>query len=383
MKQLVDKLERDGELSRPEWIALFDAYRDPSLLAYAMERARAVADSVFGKQIYFRGIIEYANFCRNDCYYCGLRRSARDTVRYRLTPEQIMDCAAEGYRLGYRTIVLQGGETAYYEGERMVKIVRALREAYPDVAITLSMGEMRREVYEALWAAGADRYLLRHETATKEHYEQLHPANMSFENRMRCLRELKAIGFQAGAGMMIGSPGQTSAHLAADMAFIKEFGPHMVGIGPFQPHHATPFAHEPGGSVELTLLVIAATRLMMPDLLIPATTSLDTQEHDGRQRAVLAGANVIMPNLSPQGIKKNYMLYDNKPGVEQSAEENLARLRSLVEEIGYEMMPGRGDHPSLSVPKPRAAVPASAELSDAGRHGTGCHGAGHGAGDRA
>lgn len=345
MKALIDKLEAERELSRAEWITLFDAYEDCELVAYAMERARAVADSVFGTQIYFRGIIEYTNFCRNDCYYCGLRRSAKETVRYRLTPKQIMECAAEGYRLGYRTIVLQGGETAYFEGERMVDIVRALRVAYPDIAITLSMGEMKREVYEALYDAGADRYLLRHETATKSHYEQLHPPSMSFDNRMRCLHELKSIGYQTGPGMMIGSPGQTSAHLAEDMRFLKEFGPHMVGIGPFMPHHDTPFAREKAGSTELTLLVVAAVRLMGPELLIPATTALDTRESDGRQRAILAGANVIMPNLSPEGIKKNYMLYDNKPGVEQSAEQNLAKLRAVVEEIGYTMVTGRGDHP--------------------------------------
>ncbi|MBR5951410.1 MAG: [Actinomycetaceae bacterium] len=348
MKALIDKLEQTHELTHEEWVALISAYETPGLTDYAAERARALSSSIFGTQIFFRGIIEYTNFCRNDCYYCGLRMSAPDTVRYRLTSEQILGCADDGYNMGYRTIVLQGGETAYYEAKgaaRMVKIVRAIRERYPDVAITLSMGEMDRETYEALFEAGADRYLLRHETATREHYEKLHPPTMSFDNRMECLRTLKEIGYQTGPGLMVGSPYQTAEHLANDMMFLSDFKPHMVGIGPFQPHHATPFADFPAGSTQLTLFIVSLCRIMNPKLLIPATTALDCGRTDGRQGAILAGANVIMPNLSPQGIKENYLLYDNKPGITQSAEENLAKLRALVEEIGYTMVVGRGDHP--------------------------------------
>lgn len=348
MKALIDKLEETHELTHEEWVQLIGAYETPGLAEYAAEKARALSLSIFGTQIYFRGIIEYTNFCRNDCYYCGLRLSGQDTTRYRLTPQQILDCADEGHRLGYRTIVLQGGETAYYEAKgaaRMVEIVRTIRERYPDTAITLSMGEMNREAYEALFDAGADRYLLRHETATREHYEKLHPQTMSFDNRMECLRILKEIGYQAGAGIMVGSPYQTVEHLANDMVFMANFKPHMVGIGPFQPHHDTPFASFPPGSNELTFFIVSLCRIMNPKLLIPATTALDCGRTDGRQRAVLAGANVIMPNLSPEGIKKNYLLYDNKPGITQSAEENLAKLRGLVEEIGYTMVVGRGDHP--------------------------------------
>ncbi|MBP3223548.1 MAG: [FeFe] hydrogenase H-cluster radical SAM maturase HydE [Actinomycetaceae bacterium] len=348
MKHLVDKLEENHELTRDEWVRLISSYGDEDLREYAASRAREASTAIFGKNIYFRGIIEYTNFCRNDCYYCGLRLSAPDTTRYRLTPEQIMDCADEGYRLGYRTIVLQGGETAYFEaknGKRMVDIVRAIKTKYSDVAITLSMGEMKHEVYQALFDAGADRYLLRHETASADHYKKLHPEKMSFDNRMACLQKLRDIGFQAGPGMMIGSPGQGAEELAEDMLFISRFEPHMVGMGPFQPHHATPFHDQPSGSVELTLFIVSLVRLLRPKLLLPATTALDCDVNDGRQRAILAGANVIMPNLSPEGLKKNYLLYDNKPGITQSAEENLVKLRSLVEEIGYTMVVGRGDHP--------------------------------------
>lgn len=358
MKALIDKLEDTHSLTRKEWVELISAYETPGLIEYAAERARKLTDAVFGKQIYFRGIIEYTNFCRNDCYYCGLRLSGKDTTRYRLTPQQILACAEDGYNMGYRTIVLQGGETAYYEAkgaERMVGIVRAIRERYPDVAVTLSMGEMNREAYQALFDAGADRYLLRHETATKEHYEKLHPPTMSFENRMACLRTLKEIGYQAGAGLMVGSPYQTAEHLAADMMFIADFKPHMVGIGPFQPHHDTPLASFPPGSNELTFFIVSLCRIMNPKLLIPATTALDCGHGDGRQRAILAGANVIMPNLSPEGIKQNYLLYDNKPGITQSAAENLAKLRGLVEEIGYTMVVGRGDHPDTVKEQARAA----------------------------
>ena len=345
MKQenLIRRLCRDRELSREEWVRLFSEY-DGEDIALAMELARQTAVERFGKRVWFRGIIEFTNICACDCFYCGIRCSNHAAQRYRLTAEDILECCKEGYEAGFRTFVLQGGEDGWFTDERLCGIVRAIKERYPDCAVTLSVGERSRQSYQALFDAGADRYLLRHETADEGHYAMLHPAKQTLANRMRCLRDLKQIGYQTGCGMMVGAPGQTPQTLAADMLFLQELKPQMVGIGPFLPHRDTPFRAEKAGDVELTLFLLALCRLMLPGCLLPATTALGTAQEDGRMRGILAGCNVIMPNLSPEAVRKKYMLYDNKAGTDLTAKEGIARLRGQMERIGYEIVPGRGDY---------------------------------------
>lgn len=339
---LLEQLAADWHLTQAQWRQLFASYTQEDL-DQAIHMARDIAVANFGKTIYFRGIVEFTNFCRNDCYYCGIRCGNHSVARYRLEPEDILHCCREGYDSGFRTFVLQGGEDDYFTDERMCAIVRAIKERWPDCAVTLSLGERSRASYQALFDAGADRYLLRHETADPAHYALLHPPRQTLENRLRCLRDLKNIGYQTGCGIMVGTPGQTPETLARDMLFMQELKPEMIGVGPFLPHRDTPFRGEKPGSVELTLFVLALCRIMLPRVLLPATTALGTAEGDGRQRGVLAGCNIIMPNLSPLAVRKKYMLYDNKAGMDLTAEQGVALLRRQMEAIGYEVVVGRGD----------------------------------------
>ena len=342
VRNLIDKLNREHTLTREEWVTLFQNHTEEDA-DYAQELAREIAVRNFGKTIYFRGIVEYSNICKNDCYYCGIRCSNKKVSRYRLTQEDILACCREGYEQGFRTFVLQGGEDGWFTDERMCAIVKIIKEEFPDCAVTLSMGERSRESYENLYQAGADRYLLRHETANENHYNILHPENMKLSNRLRCLKDLKEIGFQTGCGIMVGTPGQNPETLAEDMCFMQAFQPQMVGVGPFIPHGDTPFGGEKRGSVELTLFIHALCRIMLPRCLMPATTALGTADTDGRKLGVLAGCNVVMPNLSPEQVRKKYMLYDNKAGTDLTAAEGIALLRRQMEEIGYEVVVGRGD----------------------------------------
>lgn len=341
-QQIIQKLNNERVLTSAEWEQLFDSYTKEDV-EYAMELARTIAIQNFGKIIYFRGIIEFSNICKNDCYYCGIRKSNKACSRYRLDLEDILACCAEGYENGFRTFVLQGGEDGWFTDERMCEIVRKIKEIYPDCAVTLSLGERSFESYKALKEAGADRYLLRHETADEAHYRILHPEYQTLENRKQCLKNLKKLGYQTGCGIMVGTPGQTSKTLAKDMIFMQEFQPEMIGVGPFIPHKDTPFKNEKRGSVELTLFILALCRIMLPKILLPSTTALGTAEADGRKQGVLAGCNVVMPNLSPLSVRKKYMLYDEKVGTDISAAEGIALLRKQMEEIGYEVVVGRGD----------------------------------------
>ncbi len=345
-KELIEKLEATQTLDHGEWVRLFATWT-PGDLDFAMARAQYVAQCHFGKDIYFRGIVEFTNICKNDCYYCGIRRGNREVSRYRLTEEDILECCAEGYAGGFRTFVLQGGEDGYFTDDRLVSIVKKISEDYPDCAVTLSVGERSRESYQRLYDAGARRYLLRHETITPAHYASLHPAEMSLQNRVRCLYDLKDIGYQVGCGIMVGTPGQTAETLANDMEFMAAFQPHMVGIGPFLPHCQTPFKDEAPGSVDLSLLCLALTRLLLPKCLLPATTALGTAEAEGRKRGVLAGCNVVMPNLSPLSVRKKYMLYDNKAGSDITAAQGVALLRQQMEDIGYKVVTAIGHHPDI------------------------------------
>ena len=310
-KKEIDKLEQQEYLEKKEWILLLSEY-DEEDLEYAAQAARRISGQYFGNRVYIRGLIEFTSYCRNDCYYCGLRCENQKAQRYRLTEEEILSCCENGYALGFRTFVLQGGEDRYYTDERMEKLIREIKRRFPDCALTLSIGEKEEASYRRFFEAGADRYLLRHETADETHYKMLHPENMSLEHRKNCLRQLREIGYQTGCGFMVGSPGQTPETLARDMLFIKELKPHMIGIGPFLPHKDTPFGKEPQGSYELTLFLLSLLRIMEKNVLLPATTALGTIHPEGREAGILAGANVVMPNLSPVSVREKYSLYDNK-----------------------------------------------------------------------
>lgn len=342
IKSLIDTLEKQGTLSGEEFTELLSGY-GPEEAEYARIKAAETAKRYFDNKVYTRGLIEFTNYCKNDCYYCGIRRSNTRVKRYRLTKEEILSCCESGYELGFRTFVLQGGEDLHYSDRDMVHIVSSVKENYPDCALTLSIGEKSYESYLAYYEAGADRYLLRHETANEEHYRKLHPKSLSLQVRKQCLRDLKAIGYQVGTGFMVGSPYQTPEHLAEDLLFIKELSPAMIGIGPYLPHHDTPFAGEKQGSMELTLFLISILRLMIPGALIPATTALGTIHPLGREKGILSGANVVMPNLSPVSVRKKYELYDNKICTGEEAAECRFCLQNRMNQIGYEIVTARGD----------------------------------------
>ncbi len=337
---LIDKLPEGYHPSEQEWQFLIAGEYDRNLL---YTKADEVRRKQYGTDIYIRGLIEISNYCKNDCLYCGIRRSNLHARRYRLSEEDILACCEQGYGLGFRTFVLQGGEDVCFTTEWVAEIVQCIKEKYPDCAVTLSLGERERADYEVWYRAGADRYLLRHETASKEHYQKLHPPEITYEHRMQCLRDLKQIGYQTGCGFMVGSPFQGTEELIADMKFLQEFRPHMVGIGPFIPHHDTPFGAYEQGSLTRTLTMIALTRLVLPETLLPATTALGTIHPQGRELGLKAGANVVMPNLSPPAVRGQYSLYDNKRCTGDEAVEGLEELKQCAEDIGYQVVVDRGD----------------------------------------
>ena len=339
---LIDRLVRAHSLSEEEYETLITERNEHAASLLRQEAVR-LRKAVYGNAVFTRGLIELSNYCRNDCLYCGIRRSNAHADRYRLTPEEILACCREGYELGFRTFVLQGGEDAWFNDERLCGLLRQIKEQYPDCAITLSLGERSRESYQRLFDAGADRYLLRHETADKAHYEKLHPPELSFDNRMECLRNLREIGYQVGCGFMVGSPFQTPAALAKDLKFIETFRPEMCGIGPFIPQKDTPFGQHAGGSVELTCYLLSILRIIQPNLLLPATTALGTLDPQGREKGILSGANVVMPNLSPVSVRKKYQLYDNKICTGEESAQCRGCLSQRMDAIGYELVIDRGD----------------------------------------
>lgn len=346
-KELFNKLYQDTQLTETEYKELLELHTDKEIAEYGFELARKRQKETFGNEVYTRGLIEISNYCKNDCIYCGIRRSNQNAERYRLSEEEILSCCESGYALGFRTFVLQGGEDGYYTDDLLDDLLHKIKAAYPDCAITLSLGERSRESYERLYTAGADRYLLRHETANEAHYGKLHPAEMSLKNRKQCLYTLKEIGYQVGCGIMVGSPYQTIDNLVEDLAFMKEFNPHMVGIGPFIPQKDTPFGEMEPGSLEMTLFLLAIIRLMLPKVLLPATTALGTIHSRGRELGILAGGNVVMPNLSPVKVRKKYALYDNKICTGEEAAECRGCLGNRMESIGYKLVVSRGDSPFI------------------------------------
>lgn len=343
MKELIDKLYKEQILSREEFFRLLTE-RTPKEEEYARNLAAEVREKNYGKDIFIRGLIEFTNYCKNDCFYCGIRKSNKKAQRYRLTLEEILSCCQEGYELGFRTFVLQGGEDGFFTKERIVSLIHEIKARYPDCALTLSIGEKPYEEYQAYKEAGADRYLLRHETADEEHYRMLHPETLSLAHRKECLRNLKKLGFQTGAGFMVGSPGQKAQTLVKDFLFLKELQPQMVGIGPFIPHQDTPFREKAAGTLKDTLFYLALIRLMLPKVLLPATTALGTIHPKGRELGILSGANVVMPNLSPSEVRKKYMLYDNKICTGEEAAEGIQDLKKRMQAIGCKVVTARGDY---------------------------------------
>lgn len=343
VKKLIDQLNKEETLSYHNWVELLSAY-DKEDISYAGELARQIAQAVYGRDIFVRGLMEFTNYCKNDCYYCGIRRSNQKADRYRLTREELLSCCHQGHELGFRTFVLQGGEDGFYSEDWFVETIRQIKGAYPDCALTLSVGERSYDSYKRFYEAGADRYLLRHETADKQHYEKLHPGELSFSHRKECLYALKEIGYQVGCGFMVESPHQTVETLAEDMLFIHDLKPHMIGIGPFIPHKDTPFHEQPQGSLEKTLFLISLLRIMEKHALIPATTALGTIHPKGRELGILSGANVLMPNLSPVSVRKKYALYDNKICTGEEAAECKNCLEKRIESIGYKIVCERGDY---------------------------------------
>lgn len=341
-REIIDQLEQEQNLLPKDFERLLTGL-SPEDEEYLFARARAVRHRVYGKAVYLRGLIEFTNYCKNDCYYCGIRRSNCNAERYRLRKEQILDCCDQGYGLGLRTFVLQGGEDGYFTDERICDLVSEIKSRYPDCAVTLSIGEKSRESYQAFFDAGTDRYLLRQETSNPAHYRYLHPEGLSIENRKRCLWDLKDIGYQVGCGIMVGSPGQTASHIVEDLVFMHALQPHMVGIGPFIPHRDTQFWNEKQGTLEDTLHLLAILRLMLPHALLPATTALGTIHPLGREKGILAGANVVMPNLSPTAVRGKYLLYDGKICTGDEAAECRHCMERRMEHIGYHVVVSRGD----------------------------------------
>ena len=345
---ITDDIKNTGKITRDQLEYILQS-SDGESAEYLFATARSTAQRYYGKAVYLRGLVEFTNYCKNDCYYCGIRLSNHKAQRYRLTEEEILSCCDIGEDIGFRTFVLQGGEDPYFTDDRICRLVERIKKDHPSCAVTLSIGEKSRESYQRFFDAGADRYLLRHETADYEHYRKLHPASMSPENRRRCLFDLKEIGFQVGCGIMVGSPFQTIGHIYEDIVFMQTLKPHMIGIGPFIAHKDTPFGDRPDGSVKHTIRLLAVIRLLFPDVLLPATTALGTADPMGREKGILAGANVLMPNLSPADVRKKYLLYDGKICTGEEAAECSACLKRRIEGIGYQVAENRGDHPGAAI----------------------------------
>lgn len=345
--KLIEKLNTTHSLNIDEYEYLItnkNAEATQLLREYAVEQRH----KYYQNKVFVRGLIEVSNVCKNDCYYCGIRKSNLKCERYRLSKTDILECCDEGYALGFRTFVLQGGEDGTFTDDYLCDLIRSIKDRYADCAVTLSLGERSRVSFQKLYESGADRYLLRHETADSEHYAKLHPDTLTLENRLECLKNLKEIGYQVGCGFMVGSPYQSAHHIAKDLKFIEQFQPDMCGIGPFIPHKDTPFSNFSAGDAELTCYLLSIIRLIKPNILLPATTALGTVESDGRQRGILSGANVVMPNLSPIHVRKKYMLYDNKISTGEESAQSLEKLKQSMRDIGYSVVVDRGDINKIS-----------------------------------
>ncbi|MBF8983694.1 [FeFe] hydrogenase H-cluster radical SAM maturase HydE [Lutibacter sp. B2] len=342
MKHLIDKLTCTHSLSEKELLYLLEHITKEDQ-NYLIDKAHEVRMKAYGDKVFLRGLLEFTNYCKNDCIYCGIRASNKNASRYRLSLEEILSACADGYHLGYRTFVLQGGEDPFFTDDKIVEIISSIKSKYPDCAITLSIGEKSKQSYKKYYDAGADRYLLRHETASKDLYESLHPT-MSFENRHQCLQDLKDIGYQIGAGFMVGLPNQTNEDFVNDLMFLKELEPHMIGIGPFIPHKDTALSGKTSGTLDKTILLLAIIRLLLPNALLPATTALGSIDPLGREQGLKAGANVVMPNLSPLYVREKYMLYDGKICTGDESAHCRKCIEGRINKAGFSLDFSRGDH---------------------------------------
>ncbi|MBR3808963.1 MAG: [Clostridia bacterium] len=340
-KKIIDFLSKNHYLTEEEYLFLIKN-RNEEMAEYLRQKADEARKNIYANKVFIRGLIEISNICKNDCYYCGIRSSNKNCERYKLSEKDILSCCENGYKLGFRTFVLQGGE-GVFPIDFICDIVKKIKEKYPDSAVTLSLGEYQKSDYEKMKNAGADRYLLRHETICKAHYEKLHPQNMSFDNRLRCLNDLKELKFQVGSGFLVGSPYQSEEIIAKEFKFIEEFSPQMCGIGPFIPQKDTPFKDEKSGTAEETAYYLSIIRLIKPNILLPATTALGTIKEGGRELGIISGANVVMPNLSPETERKKYALYDNKLATGVESAEQIEKLKMQMQKIGYEIVCDRGD----------------------------------------
>lgn len=345
VKAIIEKLYETNDATKEELLYLLDNIDDESK-KLLMKRAHETRMKYYGNKVYMRGLIELTSFCQKDCLYCGLRRHNKEAQRYRLNLDEVLECVRKGDKLGYKTFVLQGGEDAYFTDEKIIEIIKAIKSEFPHNAITLSLGERSYESYKKLYDAGADRYLLRHESASKDLYESIHPGE-PFEKRRNCLNNLKEIGYQSGAGFMVGIPNQTNSDLVNDLRFVKEFEPAMCGIGPFIPHKDTPLKDYEHGSLETTVICLSIVRLLLPNVLLPATTALSSIDKHGREEGLKAGGNVIMPNLSPMSVREKYSLYDNKAYILDEDAEYRVMIEKKINEAGFEIEVSRGDNPEF------------------------------------
>lgn len=341
--ELIDKLEATHSLDESEYFQLLSDDLPSEEAEYLRQRARDVTDKIFGRDVRIRGLIEVTNVCRNDCYYCGLRHSNKRLKRYTLSKEQILDCCRSGHEIGFRTFVLQGGENPALSVDQVEEIVKLIHSEFPDSAITLSLGEWSDEAYVKFKEAGATRYLLRQESITSEHYSKLHPDLMSLENRIRCLKTLKRLGYQTGTGIMVGAPFQTVDDIIRDLIFMTELQPEMIGIGPFLPHSDTPFGKHAPGELKLTLKLISILRLMFQHANIPSTTALASLDTNGRISGLQAGANVVMPNLTLGAYRKQYSLYNNKAAFGLESAEGIGLLRQELAKADLYITTEKGD----------------------------------------